>query len=206
MRIILDPDDVNQDTVVTITDGTEVVLADADRRMLDQIARQLHVHRSAYAHAYEDPAVGDRVATGELRVEDHAPLYRRVAELAAAARSGHRRPARTMDLTLLLQRRMWTSSSGSTLELAAMTPTHRRNLRGWLARNSDDLQARAADELDDDQRAQVEEAEPWVAGTPLVRRLDELIAAETARERAMDQARQIARSVEYERSGDWPDR
>lgn len=206
MRIILDPDDVNQDVVVTITDGTQVTLADADRRMLDQIARQLHVHRSAYAHAYEDPAVGDRVATGELRVEDHAPLYQRVAELAAAARSGHRRPAKSMDLTLLLQGRIWTSSSGTTLELAAMTPTHRRNLRGWLARNSDDLRDRSVDELDDDQRAMVVPADPWVAGTPLVRRLDDLIAAETARERAMDQARQIARSVEYERSGDWPDR
>ena len=44
-----------------------------------------------------------------------------------------------------------------------MTPTHRRNLRGWLERNSDALAARfAAASLTDAQQAQVVPADPWV--------------------------------------------
>ena len=206
-RIVLDPDEVNQDAVVTLTDGEVVTLAECDRAMLDRIARQLHVHRSSYAHAFRDPAVGDQVAADILPVEEHAPLFLRVASLQAAARDDRqRRPPRSLDLAVLLQDRTWTSSSGATRELLSLTPTHRRNLLGWLRRTSDDLAERAATELSDDQRALVIEADPWVDGTPLARRLAALIAAESARERAMDQARQVARTVEFERSGDWPDR
>ena len=205
-RIVLDPDEVNQDREVTLTDGEVVVLAEADRATLDRIARQLHVHRSSYAHAFRDPAVGDRVAAGELAVEDHAPLYLRVASLQARARTGHRRSTSSLDLTILLQDRTWTSSSGATRDLVSLTPTHRKNLVAWLERVSDDLAERAEDELTDAQRDHVVPAQPWVAGTPLHRRLTALMEAESARERAMDQARQIARHLEFERSGDWPDR
>lgn len=206
-RIVLDPDEVNQDAVVTLTDGEVVTLSECDRALLDRIARQLHVHRSSYAHAFRDPAVGDQVAADILSVEEHAPLFLRVASLQAAARDERqRRPPRSLDLAVLLQDRTWTSSSGATRELLSLTPTHRRNLLGWLRRTSDDLAERAANELSDSQRALVTEADPWVDGTPLARRLATLIAAESARERAMDQARQVARTVEFERSGDWPDR
>lgn len=205
-RIVLDPDEVNQDVHVTLTDGEVVALEDADRATLDRIARQLHVHRSSYAHAFRDPVVGDRVAAGEVPVEDHAPLYLRVARLQATAREGRRRPPRSLDLAVLLQDRTWTSSSGATHDLVSLTPTHRRNLRGWLERSSEDLRERAAHELTPDQRARIADADPWVAGTPLFRRLSALIAAESARERAMDEARQVARHLEFERSGDWPDR
>lgn len=206
-RIVLDPDEVNQEVHVTLTDGTTVVLADADRATLDRVARQLHVHRSSYAHAFRDPAVGDQVAADVLPVEEHAPLYLRVAALQSASRAGsHRRPPRSLDLAVLLQDRTWTSSSGATRDLVSLTPTHRRNLLGWLERTSDALAARAATELTEQQQARVAPADPWVAGTPLFRRLAALSAAETARERAMDQARQVARAVEFERSGDWPER
>ena len=206
-RIVLDPDEVNQDVVITLTDGEVVTLAECDRAMLDRIARQLHVHRSTYAHAFRDLAVGDQVAADILPVEDHAPLYLRVAALQAAARDERqRRPPRSLDLANLLQDRTWTSSSGATRDLLSLTPTHRRNLLEWLRRTSDDLQQRAMTELSDSQRAQITDADPWVDGTPLARRLAALIAAESARERAMDQARQVARTLEFERSGDWPDR
>lgn len=207
MRIVLDPDEVNQDHHVTLTDGDRVVLADCDRATLDRVARQLHVHRSSYAHAFRDPAVGDQVAADVLPVEEHAPLYLRVSALQAASHDQRtRRPARSLDLAVLLQDRTWTSSSGATRDLVGLTPTHRHNLVAWLARSSADLQRRAATELSDDQRALVEDADPWVAGTPLFRRLTALIRAESARDRAMDQARQVARSLEFERSGDWPER
>ncbi len=202
-RIVLDPEEVNQDVHVTLTDGETVVLADCDRAVLDRIARQLHVHRSSYAHALRDAAVGDQVAAGVLPVEEHAPLYLRVAALQAAAREGgRRRPPRSIDLAMLLQDRTWTASSGATQDLVSLTPTHRRNLLAWLERVSEDLQARAAHELDATQRDTVAPADPWVAGTPLYRRLAALRDAETARDRAMDQARQIARTLEFERSGE----
>lgn len=206
-RIVLDPDEVNQDVHVTLTDGRTVELAACDRATLDHIARQLHVHRSSYAHAFRDPAVGDQVAAGVLPVEEHAPLYLRVTALQAATRTDReRRPARSLDLAVLLQDRTWTSSSGTTRDLVSLTPTHRRNLVGWLERTSDDLQARAETELTHAERACIEPAEPWVAGTPLHRRLTALITTESARDRAMDQARQVARTLEFERSGDWPER
>lgn len=207
MRIVLDPDEVNQDRHVTLTDGETVVLAECDRATLDRVARQLHVHRSSYAHAFRDPAVGDQVAADVLAVEDHAPLYLRVTALQAASRDGRtRRPPRSLDLAVLLQDRSWTSSSGATRDLVSLTPTHRKNLVAWLERSSQDLARRAAEELTHAERAVVEEADPWVAGTPLFRRLTALIRAESARDRAMDQARQVARALEFEQSGDWPER
>jgi hypothetical protein len=204
-RIVLDPDEVNQDRLVTLTDGTVVVLSEAGRTTLERIARQLHVHRSSYAHAFTDPDLGDRVAAGEVRLDDHAPLYLRVAALLAVARAGRRRRVSDLDLELLLQTRVWTSSSGSTDELVSLTPTHRRNLRAWLERNSDVLEQRAALELPAELLQSVVPADPWVAGTPLHRRLGTLIDRETGRDHARDQARQVAREIAFRNSGQWPD-
>jgi hypothetical protein len=204
-RIVLDPDEVNQDRVVTLTDGTVVELSDASRTTLERIARQLHVHRSSYAHALDDPHLGDRVAAGEARLEDHAPLYLRVGALLEKARQGRRRPAAELDLELLLQTRVWTSSSGTTTVLVGMTPSHRRNLVNWLERHSEALRERADGALSPTQRERIVAADPWVAGTPLYRRLVELIAAETGLDHAKDRARQIAREIEFERSGRWPE-
>lgn len=204
-RITLDPDDVNQAEHVTLTDGTVVVLADADAAMLARIAEQLHIHRSTYAHALIDPAVGDRVASGELPVADHSPLYAAIQRLLAAARQGRRRQATDLDPDILLQSRTWTSSRGVTKLLVDLTPSHRHNLMGWLQRNSDVLHARAAADWSNEQLKAVEPGWPWVVGTPLYRRLEELVATETGRELARDKAREIARRLEFERSGEWPD-
>jgi hypothetical protein len=207
-RVVLDLDEVNQHDVVTLNDGTVVTLSDdVDRRTLDRIAQQLHVFRSAYAHALADPILHDEVATGKKTVDEVSPLYLRVAQLQTLVRSSHRRPAHDLDPRVLLQTRTWVNSSGVARELVSLTPTHRRNMLGWLERNSDDLQTVFADaDLTADERNAVKPASPWVAGTPLYRRVVELIDAETERERAMDRARQVVRSVEFERSGEWPDR
>lgn len=203
-RIVLDPDDVNQDRVVTLTDGTRINLSDADAGLLARVARQLHIHRSSYLHALSDEHGGDRVAAGEVRLEDVAPLYLRVTALLERAREGRRRTPTELDLDLLFQGRIWTSSSGTTKRLDELTPTHRRNLLRWLERQSDDLRARVAAEQPPG-AGEWRTAEPWVAGTPLYRRLQQLVERETGRDHAMDQARQIARAIEFERSGDWPE-
>ena len=207
-RIVLDPDEVNQAEEVTLTDGRVVRLAAADRAVLDRVARQLEVHRSSYAHAFvpDDPVVADRLEAGAAELEDVAPLYVRVAALRARSREGHRRPVDELDLRVLLQGRTWTSSSGVTRALEELTPTHRRNLLAWLERNSESLAERFREaDLPSDEREVVEEAEPWVAGTPLHRRLTALIDEETGREKEMDRARQIVRTVEFERTGEWPE-
>lgn len=207
-RIVLDPDEVNQDRVITVTDGTVVDLGLASRAELDRIARQLHVHRSAYAHAFrsDDPDLADRVASGEVRVEEVAPLYLRVAALQAANRDERgRRAVAELDLATLFQSRTWTSSSGVTRPLVELTPTHRRNLLGWLERSSDELEKRVRGEGVETPGIR-EGQDPWVAGTPLYLRLQELVAAESGRDEAIDHARQVVRRVEFERTGEWPDR
>lgn len=208
-RIVLDPDEVNQDRKVTLTDGTVVVLGDAGATLLDRIARQLHVHRSSYQHALRsgDADLDDRVAAGEVPLEDVAPLHLRVSALQAAARGGRGRAVEELDVELLFQRRVWVSSGGVSRPLTELTPTHRRNLLGWLDRNSEALHARVRSaDLSPAVTGGYVEAEPWIAGTPLHRRLTELVTSESGREQAIDRARQIARSVEFERSGRWPDR
>lgn len=208
-RITLDPDEVNQAAEVTLTDGRTVTLADADARLLRRIARQLHTHRSSYEAAFapDDEAAATRVATGQVTLDEVAPLHRRVRELLEAARSRGGRGAANVDPAELLQQTTWTSSSGKVEALETMTPTHRRNLRDWLERRSDGLRDRFdAAALTPRQRGQVADADPWVAGTPLYRRLAELIAHETTTEQARDHARQVVRTLEYEREGRWPDR
>lgn len=204
-RIVLDPEEVNQAERITLTDGRTVRLSEAEGPLLDRIWRQLQVHRSSYAHALDqsNAAVAAALEEGEEDLERIAPLYVRVAALRAARDRGPRRPADELDLRLLLQAESWTSSSGVTRDLEEMTPSHRRNLAGWLERNSDVLEERL-EEAGLDAGA-VEPADPWVAGTPLYRRLHELIEAESARERAIDEARQVVRAVEFERSGEWPE-
>lgn len=203
-RITLDPDDVNQAEHVTLTDGTTVDIDDADGAMLARIAEQLRVHRSTYADALVDPAVGDRVAAGDLDVADHSPLYQAVHQRLDEV-GGRKREPTDVDPAMLLQARTWTSSSGTTRLLVELTPSHRRNLISWLERNSDVLHARAAAEWSNEQLETVEPGHPWVAGTPLYRRLQELVASETGRELARDRAHEIARRLEFERTGKWPD-
>lgn len=205
-RITLDPDEVNQAEWVTLTDGTVVDLGDADAAMLARIAEQLHVHRSSYAHALVDPAIGDRVAAGELDVADHSPLYEAVHTRLSEARAGRqRRRATDLNPAVLLQTRTWTSSRGSTRLLVDLTPSHRRNLMQWLERNSDVLHQRAAADWTNEQLESIEPRTPWVHGTPVYRRLEGLVAAETGHELARDRAREIARRLEFERSGEWPE-
>lgn len=208
-RITLDPDDVNQDVEVTLTDGTVVELAAAEPAVLHRIARQLHTHRSTYEAAFapRDEEIASQVATGALRLDQVAPLHRRVFDLLEAVKGRGGRSATQLDLAVLLQTRTWTSSSGASQPLEALTPSHRRNLIGWLERNSDELEQRfGAAPMTPDQRAQVEPAEPWVAGTPLYRRIATLITSESPTEQVKDQARQVVRRVEFERHGRWPDR
>jgi hypothetical protein len=208
-RITLDPDDVNQDVEVTLTDGRTVTLADADARTLRRVARQLHTHRSSYEAAFAPPDddVAHGVASGAVALEDVAPLHRAVRELSERRREDGGRPATRIDPAELLQQRTWTSSSGVVERLEDLTPSHRRNLLGWLERRSDELRERFdASGLSPAEQARVRPADPWVAGTPLHRRLTALVAEESATEQARDQARQVVRRLEYERKGRWPDR
>lgn len=208
-RITLDPDEVNQATEVTLTDGRTIALAKADARTLRRVARQLHTHRSSYEAAFTpvDGAAADRVASGEVPLDEVAPLHRRVRELLETARHDGGRGAANVDPLELLQTTTWTSSSGRVETLASFTPTHRRNLVGWLERSSDGLRHRFDDApLTERQRGKVVDADPWVAGTPLYRALTAAIAAESGTEVARDQARQVVRHLEFERKGRWPDR
>lgn len=208
-RITLDPDDVNQDREVTLTDGRVVALADADTRTLREVARQLYTHRSSYEAAFapEDDEVLARLRAGEVALDDVAPLHQRLRELLRTRRSDGGRSPTTLEPVLLLQRRIWTSASGVSRPLEELTPTHRRNLLGWLERHSDDLAERFADaDLTREQRAAVEPRIPWVLGTPLYQRIEELIAAETTTEQARDEARQAMRKVRFSQEGEWPDR
>lgn len=204
VRIVLDPDEVNQQRVVTLTDGSVVELAHVPDGVLERIAAQLEMLRSAYAHAFDpaDPDVRARWRSGVAELQDVAPLYVRVAALRRRARDPGRRHE-DLDPEALLQGRTWTSSSGVIRELAALTPSHRRNLLAWLERHSDQLRSALVGAGLDEGR--VTPADPWIAGTPLYRRLVALAAAETERERARDEARQVLRGVEYRRSGAWPD-
>lgn len=204
-RIVLDPDDINQRETFTLTDGTVVRLDEADRPLLDRVSRQLHLYACVYEQAFARRE--ELAAAGEpLDLEAESPLVLRVRQLQKQIRTRHRRSIEDLDLSLLLQTTVWTSSSGTTLELEKMTPTHRRNLVAWLERIDEELRDRFEREASEAERTAVEPREPWVAGTPLYRRLAALIATETPREQARDQARQVARKIRFTETGDWPDR
>jgi hypothetical protein len=208
-RIVLDPDEVNQAAEVTLTDGRLVVLGEADAATLRRVVRQLHTHRSSYVAAFapDDDGTATRVADGDLALEDVAPLHLRVRELLGQVSATTGRSAATIDPAELLQQRTWTSSAGTVEILDTLTPTHRRNLVAWLERRSEALRERfEASDLPAEARARVTPADPWVAGTPVHRRLQELIAAESGTEQARDEARQVVRRLEFERKGRWPER
>lgn len=209
VRITIDPDEVNQSDVVTLEDGVTVVLGDADARTLRRAARQLHTHRSSYEAAFApvDEIAAAQVANGVRPLDEVAPLHVRVRELLEVARSQGGRAASQVDPGELLQTTTWTSSAGAVEPLASLTPTHRRNLLGWLERGSDELRERTEEAgLTETQWGRIADADPWVAGTPLYRRLAQLIADESPVEVARDQARQVVRHLEFERKGRWPDR
>ncbi|GGI06915.1 hypothetical protein [Egicoccus halophilus] len=209
VRITLDPDEVNQDREFTLVDGRTVLLDEADEHTLREVARQLYTHHSSYASAFApaDETRLDRLRAGEAPLDELAPLHRRVRQLLELQRSPGGRSPRQLDPSVLLQRRIWNSASGVSRPLEELTPTHRRNLLGWLERHSEALAERFAQaSLSDAQRALVEPRIPWVLGTPLHQRLEELIAAETSTEQARDEARQVMRKVAFTRQGEWPER
>ena len=205
-RIVLDPDDVNQDVHVTLTDGAVVEVATADRAVLGRVARQLARFAPVYADAYRAPDVhtAERLARGELELAEVAPLHAAVRRRHLALKDEPGRGARDIDPTALLDDHRWTTGDGAVRRLAELTPSHRRNLLAWLERHDADLRAAAEDRLTTEELARVHPADPWVAGTPLHRTLQALEDAADSRELAMDEARQVARRIAFETTGRWP--
>lgn len=207
-RIVLDPDEVNQAQVVTLTDGSTVELATADRATLGRVARQLARYGSVYEDAYRpaDTPTAERIAAGELTVAQVAPLYAAVARRHAAQPREQGRGAADVDPTALLDPERWVTGSGRTLRVDELTPSHRRNLLAWLERHDEQLRATFdAATLTPAQRAQVRPARPWVTGTPLHRAVSAHEASTTERDLAMDEARQVARRIRFQATGRWPD-
>jgi hypothetical protein len=206
-RIVLDPDEVNQDAVVTLTDGTTELIATLDRATIGRVSRQLARYASVYADAYDpaDAASAARFGAGDLALGEVAPLHRAIARRHAELRDEPGRGATDVDATALLETRRWTTGGGVARRLEDLTPSHRANLLGWLERHSDALRdAFEAATTSPRDRAQVLTAEPWVAGTPIHRTLTALQEHVTGKELAMDEARQVARRIAYETTGRWP--
>ena len=206
VRIVLDPDDVNQDEVVTLTDGRAVRIEDADRAANGRISRQLARFASVYADAYRaaDPGVAEQVARGEVDVSELSPLHAAVRRRHHELRDEPGRGAQDVDPTALLDGRRWATGSGAVKALDQLTPSHRRNLLAWLERHSAELEQVARERLPQEAWRLVRPADPWVAGTPLHRALSALDAATDPTELAMDEARQVARRIQYEATGRWP--
>jgi len=206
-RIVLDPDEVNQDAVVTLTDGTTELLTTIDRATLGRVSRQLARYSAVYADAYEPPdtATAERLASGEVTLAEVSPLHRAVARRHAELRDTPGRGAADIDATALLETRRWTTGGGVARRLEDLTPSHRDNLLQWLERHDEPLRvAFEQAELSPREQARVTAADPWVAGTPLHRMLSALQAQVSGRELAMDEARQVARRIAYEATGRWP--
>lgn len=205
-RIVLDPDDVNQGEVLTLTDGSVLELSTASRAALGRASRQLSRFAAVYADAFRAPdlATAERIDAGELTVTAVSPLHTAVARRHAELKDQPGRGAADVDPTALLDDQRWTTGGGVVRPLSALTPSHRRNLIGWLERNSEALEAATHASLPVADRAHVRPADPWVAGTPLYRALAALDASTDSRELAMDQARQVARRIAFEATGRWP--
>lgn len=205
-RIVLDPDEVNQDTVVTLTDGRTVTIDDADRATIGRISRQLARYASVYADAFRatDRRTQDLVARGDATVAELSPLHGAVLRRHRELRDAPGRGADDVDPTALLDDRRWATGSGAVKPLDELTPSHRRNLLGWLRRHSGALEQAARERLPQEAWRLVAPTEPWVAGTPLYRELARLDAATDPTELAMDEARQVARRLQYETTGRWP--
>lgn len=206
-RIVLDPEEVNQGQLVTLTDGSVELVPMLDRATIGRVLRQLQRYAAVYADCYEPPdtATAERIAAGEVAVADVAPLHAAVAARHAALRDEPGRGAADVDPTALLETRRWTTGNGTVRALEDLTPSHRDNLLRWLERHSDALEAAFADaSLTPRERAQVVDAEPWVRGTPVHRTLTALQSRVTGKELAMDEARQVARRIAFETTGRWP--
>ena len=205
-RIILDPDDVNQAEVVTLSDGSVVRVEDATRAQIGRISRQLARYDAVYADAYRAPDIqtAEKLSRGELELGQVSPLHQAVQRRHTALKDEPGRGADDVDPTALLDDHRWTSSGGVVKRLGELTPSHRENLLGWLERHSDPLEAAARDQLPAADLARVRPADPWVAGTPLYRALKAHQAATDSRELAMDEARQVARRIAFETTGRWP--
>lgn len=205
-RIVLDPDEVNQGRVVTLTDGRTIPIADADRAVLGRVSRQLARYRSVYADAYVAPdgATADALRRGDLTFDEVAPLLVAVRQRHAAVKDAPGRGALDVDPTALLDAERWTTGGGVVKRLEDLTPSHRRNLLGWLDRHDEALRAAAEEHLSADELARIHRADPWVAGTPVHRALRALEERADATELAKDEARQIARRIHFEATGRWP--
>lgn len=206
VRIVLDPDDVNQAEHVTLTDGTVVEIASATRAQLGRVARQLARYAAVYADAYRAPDVptAEKLSRGELELAQVAPLHQAVRRRHQAVADEPGRGADDVDPTALLDDHRWTSGGGVVKRLGELTPSHRSNLLAWLERHSDQLEAAARHQLGDADLERIHPAEPWVAGTPLYRALRAHHDATDSRELAMDEARQVARRIAFETTGRWP--
>ena len=205
-RIVLDPDDVNQGSSVTLTDGSVVEVATATRAQVGRIARQLARYQAVYADAYRAPDVqtAEKLSRGELTLAQVAPLHQAVARRHQALKDEPGRGADDIDPTALLDDHRWTTGSGAVKRIGELTPSHRENLLGWLQRHSDALETAARTQLSDEERARIRPARPWVAGTPLYRALQAHQSATDATELAKDEARQVARRIAFETTGRWP--
>ncbi|MFT4745202.1 MAG: hypothetical protein ACI9AD_001054 [Nitriliruptoraceae bacterium] len=205
-RIVLDPDDVNQGAVLTLTDGIVLNLPTATRAALGRASRQIARFRAVYADAYRpvDVATAERLAAGELKLEDVTPLHAAVAERHAELKDQPGRGAADVDPTALLDDQRWTTGGGVVRHLSELTPSHRRNLIGWLTRSSEALEVATREQLTPESRSHIRPADPWVAGTPLYRALAALDATTDSRALAMDEARQVARRISFEATGRWP--
>lgn len=91
-----------------------------------------------------------------------------------------------MRVSDLYQQTSWMSGDGETIRLEDMATGHRVNLVRWLERRAERLQEAELWEFagapDDVWSPDYYDEDPikWLHDTPLVRRLDELIAADTA--------------------------
>lgn len=205
-RIVLDPDDVNQGTHVTLTDGSVVEIATATRAQIGRVSRQLARYAAVYADAFRAPDVqtAEKLARKELTLEQVAPLHEAVSRRHRALKDEPGRGADDIDPTALFDDHRWTSGGGVVKRIGELTPSHRANLIKWLERHSDALEAAARRDLTDEERSRVRPTTPWVAGTPLYRALQAHQAATDATELAKDEARQVARRIAFETTGRWP--
>lgn len=203
MPLIFEPDDVNQAETIMLTDGRRVPVADLDEADLVAASRQLWLLRSAYAEAFiaANPRhARDVVDDGDL--EQRAPLHQAIARRQAKADASKARPPGSVPADDLFQSSQWTSRDGTTRAVTLLSPGHRRSLLAWLERHAGEL----ADRIDPlRQRIAHQDADLWIRATPLHRRLTELVAGQSGLEEAKDRARQIARRVHFEATGEWPD-
>lgn len=203
---MLDPEEVNQGEVVTLTDGAVIDVATATRAQLGRVSRQLARFHAVYADAFRAPDLrtAERIHAGELSLAEVAPLHVAVRRRHKELKDEPGRGAQDVDPTALLDDQRWTTGGGEVRRLEELTPSHRRNLLGWLERHSDALRAAAIEGLTEPELARIRPADPWVAGTPVHRQLTALDEQTSSVELAKDEARQVARRIAFQTTGRWP--